>query len=77
MQALDRVLEPPALDAAANAAHTHAVRAGLTDRYREKLRDGLGLPVVDIPFLSPAGDFGRPAIEAVAALVARAEEVRT
>jgi anion-transporting ArsA/GET3 family ATPase len=73
IQALDRMLEPPALDAASNAARAHAVRAGLTDRYRAKLREGLGLPIVDIPFLAPQGDFGRPAIDAVAARLARVE----
>ncbi len=73
IQALDRVLEPPALDAAANAAHTQSVRAGLTDRYRAKLRDSLGLPILDIPFIAPTGDFGRAAIEEIATRLSRAD----
>ncbi|WP_373044613.1 ArsA-related P-loop ATPase [Vulgatibacter sp.] len=70
LEGLDRMLEPPALDAAANAARAHAIRANLTSRYREKLDGALHLPIVDIPFLAPAGDFGRPAIDAVAQLLA-------
>jgi len=73
IEALDRTLEPPCLDAAANAAHAQAARAGLTDRYRAKLREALGLPVLDIPFLAATDEFGRPAIDAVAALLSRAE----
>ena len=59
LQALDRMLEPPALDAAANAAHAHAARAALTARYRRKLDEALHLPIVEIPFLTPTGNQGR------------------
>lgn len=74
IEALDRVLEPPCLDAAANAAHAQAARATLTDRYRARLRESLGLPIVDVPFLAPTDEFGRSAIEAVATLVSQAAE---
>lgn len=73
LRALDRMLEPPTLDAAANAARAHSIRAALTDRYRRKLQRELGLPLLEIPFIAPQGDFGRPAIDRVAEILAGAE----
>lgn len=70
LAALDRPLGLPALDAAANAAHAQAARALMTERYRARLVEALGLPIVDIPFLAPKGDFGRLAIDEVAKVIA-------
>jgi anion-transporting ArsA/GET3 family ATPase len=70
IRSLGSMLGPPALDAAANAARAHAARAALTARYRTKLEETLGLPIVEIPFLAPTGEFGRPAVDDVAALLA-------
>jgi len=68
--ALDRVLEPPALDAAANAARAHAAWVERTDRCRARLRASLDLPIVDVPFVAATGDFGRLAVEGVADAIA-------
>jgi len=70
LAALDRLLEPPVLDAAANAALAQEARAEMTRRYRARLRAEVGLPIVDIPFLAPKGDFGRPAVVEVAKVIA-------
>ena len=54
------------------AARGHGIRADLTAKYREKLRVELELPVVDVPFLPPTGEFGRADIDRVAETIARA-----
>lgn len=66
IRALERTFDPPALDAAANAARAHALRAAATEKFQDRLVSELGLPLVPIPFVAPSGGFGRLAIEEVA-----------
>jgi Mrp family chromosome partitioning ATPase len=61
---------PPPLGPAAQAARLHAVRAEHAARYLERARAALDLPATVIPLL-PAADWGRAAVEQVAAAIAR------
>jgi hypothetical protein len=60
------------LEAAARAARTHSLAADRTVGYRERLVREVPLPLVSIPFIAPAGDFGRPDVEKVARAIAPA-----
>lgn len=59
----------PSLDAAAAAALAQAAHADRTARYRKRLEEEVGWPLVEIPFLYPEAGFGRQAIEEAAALI--------
>lgn len=71
-EAFQRELGHPALDAAANAALAHAAHADRTARYRERLEQEIGWPLVEIPFLYPEAGFGREAVEEAARAIGRA-----
>jgi Mrp family chromosome partitioning ATPase len=60
---------PPPLGPAAQAARLHALRAEQAGRYLERARAALDLPTAVIP-LFPVAEWGRPAVEQVAAAIA-------
>jgi anion-transporting ArsA/GET3 family ATPase len=60
---------PPPLGPAAQAARLHAIRAEQAARYLERARAALDLPATVIPLL-PIADWGRAAVEQVAAAIA-------
>lgn len=54
----------------ARAAHDHERRADRTRRYGAKLLEELELPLVEIPFFTGDGDFGRLDVDRVAEAIA-------
>ncbi len=61
--------EPPPLGPAARAARLQAIRAEQAERYLARARAALDLPATVIPLL-PIADWGRRAVEQVAAAIA-------
>lgn len=61
----------PLLDATADAALAHAAHADRTARYRKRLEEDVGWPLLEVPFLYPERGFGRQAIEEAAHAIGR------
>lgn len=61
----------PLLRAAAEAALAQAAHADRTARYRKRLEEDVGWPLLEVPFLYPEAGFGRQAIEEAAQAIGR------
>jgi hypothetical protein len=67
--ALVAAARTPLLEAVADAAAAHALRADRSAFYRERLGRELGWPLIPLPFLHQDEEFGRSSLRELAAAI--------